>query len=323
MPQPYDWPLEQLRTYQPELTKQADFAVFWSRTLVELAQTPLEYRMEPYDYPVRGVKVYNLRYRSYRDATIEAWLVLPDGPGPHPGLVLFHGYNWAFDGKIHDTVNLALHGYACFQLLVRGQQGHSEDNIGSPAGHPVGWLTQGIADPAAYYYRAVYMDAVRALQVLATIKTVDPNRIGVMGGSQGGGLALAGAALSDIPRVAVVDFPFLANFERAIDIAPGGPYYELNEYFRRNSAPEYETAARRTLSYFDLINHAPQVRCYTLMTMGLIDQTTPPSTVSAVYNHLRCAKDLMVWRYFGHEVIPGSIERKLRTLLRFLQAEPE
>lgn len=138
-------------------------------------------------------------------------------------------------------------------------------------------------------------------------------------GSQGGGIALASAALSDIPKVAVVDYPYLSNFERAIDITPQGPYLELNEYFRRNSNPEVEEQARKTLSYFDVMNLAPRIKCYTWVCTGLVDEITPPSTIFAVYNHLECPKEISVFRYFGHEHIPGSVEPKLKVLMNFLQ----
>ncbi|MCY8981663.1 acetylxylan esterase, partial [Bacillus halotolerans] len=48
--------------------------------------------------------------------------------------------------------------------------------------------------------------------------------IGVTGGSQGGGLTIAAAALSDIPKAAVADYPYLSNFDRAIDVALEQPY---------------------------------------------------------------------------------------------------
>lgn len=320
MTQLYDMPLEELKKYKPYPTKQPDFKEFWEKSLKLLAAIPVEYELTPYDYPVRGVKVFRISFRGFESANMDGWFAIPEGTGMYPGLVLFHGYNWAFDGQLHDTVNWALKGYASLQLLVRGQQGNSVDNTIVTAGFNAGWMTKGILSPEEYYYRAVYLDAVRAVEVLASIPQVDAARIGVSGGSQGGGLALAAAALSDIPKVATAEYPFLSNFERAIDIVPQGPYLELNEYFRRNSDPVVEAKAKKTLSYFDVMNLAPWIKCHTWICIGLVDEITPPSTVFAAYNHLECLKEISVFRYFGHEYIPGTVEPKLELLMRLLQS---
>lgn len=320
MVQQYDLPLEELREYKPRPTKQPDFDGFWLKTLEELAAVPVEYRLTPYpSYPARGIKVYEISFSGYNNAHICGYLALPDSPGPHPGLVTYHGYNWGAEGNVHDAANWALHGYATLHMLVRGQQGGSTDNVTASHGHTAGWMSKGILSPEEYYYRAVYMDAVRAVEVLASMEEVDGSRIGVTGGSQGGGLTLAAAALSRIPRVAVADYPYLSDFNRAIDITPQGPYNELNEFFRRYSSPEIESKARTTLTYFDMINLAPRIQCHTLITVGLVDEITPPSTIFAAYNHLECPKEILVFRYFGHEHIPAAVEPKLRTLMTYLQ----
>ncbi|MCX7710704.1 MAG: acetylxylan esterase [Clostridia bacterium] len=319
MAQPYDLPLEELKKYKPELTKQPDFDAFWDETLRQLAAVPVQYELTPYQYPVRGIKVYRISYLGFNRANIAGWLAMPEGERAYPGLVLYHGYNWAFDGNVHDTVNWALKGYAALQMLVRGQQGASVDNVVSSGGFTTGWMSKGILSPEEYYYRAVYMDAVRTLEVMASLPQVDASRIGVTGGSQGGGLSLAAAALSNIPKIAAVEFPYLCHFNRAIDVALQMPYLELNEYFRRNTDPRIEEQAKKTLSYFDNMNLADRIKCYVWMCTGLVDEITPPSTVFAAYNHLECPKDIEVYRYFGHEYIPGSVEPKLKQLMKYLQ----
>lgn len=319
MLQPYDLPLEQLRTYKPELTRQTDFNEFWSDSLKELSNIRLNYTLTPLNFPVKGVKVFTINFTGFNNANIQGYFAIPDKAGPHPGLLIFHGYNWCFDGNVGDTVNWALHGYAAFQVLVRGQQGYSSDNVVSSTGFTSGWMTKGILNPNEYYYRAVYLDAVRALEVLASIDNVDASKIGVHGGSQGGALTLASAALSDIPVVAVADEPFLCNFERAIDVALSNPFNEINDFFRRNTAPEIEIQAKKTLSYFDIMNLAPRIKCHTWVSAGLIDDIVPPSTVYAAYNHMVCSKEISVHRYFGHEYIPTTVIPKLGTLMKYLQ----
>ncbi|EST55000.1 cephalosporin C deacetylase [Brevibacillus panacihumi W25] len=318
MGQPYDLPLEQLREYKPALTLRDDFSDFWEESKQLLAQVPSEPQLTAIEYPVDGVRLYELSFAGFGDARICGYYAVPDRAGQHPGLVLYHGYNWSHDGQIHDVVNWALHGYAAFGMLVRGQQ-LSEDNSVAPHGNAVGWMTKGILSKETYYYRGVYMDAVRALEVLAEREEVDTSRIGVTGGSQGGALSLVAAALSAIPRVVVAEYPYLSHFRRAIDTALAGPYLEINEYFRRNSAPEIEEKAMETLSYYDVMNLAPWVTCPVLVSIGLIDEITPPSTVFAAYNHLQASdKQIRVYRYFGHEPMSAFHMEKLKCLREHL-----
>ena len=308
MAQPYDLPLEQLREYKPELTKQPDFDEFWENAKAELAKVPMEYTLTPIDYPAKNIEVYELRFRGIHDAMISAYFAKPVGDGPFSSLVSYHGYNWGISA-LEDTVLGAFHGYVCTQMLVRGQQGRSEDTLPS-TGHALGWMTKGIESPETYYYRAVYLDAVRLLEIIASMDCVDKTKIALHGGSQGGALSLAAAALSDIACAAVVYYPYLCHFRRAIDMAQEQPYLELNDHFRRNPEPEVEEQALKTLSYFDLMNHAGNIKCDVTVFTGLVDLITPPSTVFAAYNHMTCKKDIRVYRYFGHENITGAnIER--------------
>ncbi|MBU8785965.1 MULTISPECIES: acetylxylan esterase [Bacillus] len=318
MQQPYDLPLEQLYQYKPEKTALDDFQEFWEESLGELAKEKAEPQLERYDYPADGVNVYWLTYRSIGGAHIKGWYAVPGRKGPHPAIVKYHGYNASYDGDIHDIVNWALHGYAAFGMLVRGQNG-SEDTSGSPHGHVPGWMTKGILDPKTYYYRYVYLDAVRALEVVKGFAEVDEKRIGVIGASQGGGLAIAVSALSDIPAAAVSEYPYLSNFQRAIDTAIDQPYLEINSFFKRNGSADIERKAMNTLSYFDIMNLAESVKAPVLMSIGLVDTITPPSTVFAAYNHLNTEKELKVYRYFGHEFIPAFQTEKLAFLRKHLK----
>ena len=87
---------------------------------------------------------------------------------------------------------------------------------GAPA-HP-GFMTRGILDPATYYYRRVFADAVRAVEAARSHPAVDGGRVAVTGGSQGGGISIAVAGLVPDVAAAMPDVPFLADFGRAITI---------------------------------------------------------------------------------------------------------
>src|SRR5690606_14262402 len=82
-------------------------------------------------------------------------------------------------------------GYAHILMDTRGQGsawgggGDTADPHGSGPAAP-GYLTRGIDDPATYYYRRVFTDAVRLIDAVRTLPAIDPERIAVTGGSQGG-----------------------------------------------------------------------------------------------------------------------------------------
>ncbi|MCI4140236.1 acetylxylan esterase, partial [Bacillus vallismortis] len=74
------------------------------------------------------------------------------------------------------------------------------------------------------------------------------------------------------------------------------PFIEIYSFFRRNVSPETEEQAMKTLSYFDIMNLADRLKVPVLMSIGMIDTVTPPSTVFAAYNHLVTEIELKVYR---------------------------
>ncbi len=228
----YDKPLEELVVYNPPLTRQPDFDQFWTDTLAEGARTPLNPAMELLDYPALGVRVYKVEYDGWRRARICGWYLVPEAAGPFPALIQYHGYSGS-RGEVHPYLMWALQGYAVLAVDVRGQSGDTTDPATYTGGHTTGWMTQGIMDPQEYYYRGVYMDCVRAIDFVANRPEVDARHIGLMGGSQGGGLTLAVAALDHRPVLAMPDIPYLCHFKRAVDMAARMPYLEISNYIRR------------------------------------------------------------------------------------------
>lgn len=312
-----DLPLEQLQAYQPAPPAPADLAEFWTTTLAEAGRTPLNETLEPVDYPVPELDVRRAYYDGWRGARICSWFIARRGARALPTLVFYHGYGGA-KGQVYDYLGWALQGYAVLAVDVRGQAGESTDNVSYPGGHVSGWMTQGVLSRDDYYYRGVYVDCVRALDFVAGQPEVDANRIGVLGGSQGGGLSLAAAALDHRPKLCMPDVPFLCHFRRAVDVSNVNPYLELAVYCNRY--PEREAEVFRTLAYVDNLCLADRIQCPVLMTVGLQDLVCPPSTVFAVFNTIPGdAKEIQVYPFGGHETFPAHHERKIAWARRILK----
>jgi cephalosporin-C deacetylase len=182
----------------------------------------------------------------------------------------------------------------------RGQgDGDTPDLPGDGTPHHTGLLVRGVLDPEQYYYRRLFTDAVRAVDLAATLPEVDPGRIVVAGASQGGGIAQAVAGLHDRVRAALIDVPFLTGFRRATEITDSHPYQELSVFCATNR--DRIEQVFRTLSYFDGVNLAARATAPALYSVGLMDDVCPPSTVYAAYNHYAGPKTMQVWPYNRHE----------------------
>src|SRR5947207_3006705 len=77
------------------------------------------------------------------------------------------------------------------------------------------------------------LDAAQLARVVMDMPEVDAGRVGATGGSQGGGLTVACAALEPRIKRAAPVFPFLCDYQRVweMDLAAGA-YEELKTFFR-------------------------------------------------------------------------------------------
>ena len=160
-------------------------------------------------------------------------------------------------------------------------------------------MTRGITDPAEYYYRRVYADAVRAVEFIRGVEGVDASRVAVTGASQGGGLSLAVGALADGVVAVMPDVPFLCDFRRATQIALTNPYLEIVRYLAAHR--DHHETAFATLAYFDGALLARRATAPALFSVALMDETCPPSTVYAAYNAYAGPKEIVAYPYNDHE----------------------
>ncbi|MGA8112160.1 MAG: acetylxylan esterase [Actinocatenispora sp.] len=305
-----DWPLEKLREYRPERAEPADFASFWAGTLTQARDRAAPAVFEPYDSALATVEVFDVTFSGYDGQPVKGWFLLPrtgtapDGNGRLPCVVEYIGYNGG-RGLPHEWLTWSAAGYAHLVMDTRAQGSNGgrvadtadPDPVGMP--NTPGYLTRGITDPETYYYRRVFTDAVRAVDVAREHPRVDPDRIVVTGGSQGGGITLAVSGLVDGLAAVLPDVPFLCHYRHATEVTDKDPYDEISRYCR--SHRNHVDDVFRTLSYFDGVNFAAHAGAPALFSVGLMDPVCPPSTVFAAYNHYAAAKDIRVWPYNEHE----------------------
>lgn len=300
-----DFPIDILRNYAPDVLEPSDFDEFWSSTIAGARRADRGFTLTPAPTTITQVIVEDLTFSGYGGEPIKAWVTRPaNATAPLPAVIEFQGYNGG-RGLPGERLQWAASGYVHVFMDTRGQGsgwgngGDTPDPHGSgPAA--AGFMTKGIHDPAEYYYRRVYTDAVRLVDLVTTLNFVDSTRIALTGASQGGGIAIAAAALSAGIRAVMPDVPFLSHFRRAVEATPDEPFTEITRYLAVHRDVVEQTF--HTLSYFDGVNFAKRITTPAYFSVALMDGIVLPSTVFAAYNHLGSAeKQIEVYAYNGHE----------------------
>jgi cephalosporin-C deacetylase len=303
----FDLPIEQLRTYRTGTQEPPALDQWWADRIAraqDLAQPPVLARYRPEVYA--PLEVFDVEFSGARGDRIRAWYIKPAGAAAT--VVKFIGYGGGRGLPVEHTLLPAL-GFAVFVMDTRGQGGKWSTGDTAPANSAV--MTTDITRPEDYYYTRLFTDAVRAVQTAAE---VGPSaQVAVAGGSQGGGLSLAAAALvPDLVKVCLADVPFLCDIQRAITLAPAAPYTEIPEFLDQNTA--LIPAALDTLRYIDCALLARRITAQCLLSTGLMDTICPPSTVFAAYNEITAGKDIAVYPYTRHAVPSAQLERQIEHL---------
>lgn len=303
---------QELETLKVATNKAADFESFWSTTLSENLSSESAPVLVEHKTPMKNVRVLDVTVSGFNNDPIKGWfLESVSADEITPCIVMYDGYGGG-RGLPHEWLFWVNVGYRVLVMDTRGQGGGFRLSDTADGAYPrtsqtPGFMTQGILNKDDYYYRRVYTDAVAFVNAATKIKGVDPSRIIVAGGSQGGGIALAAASLSNKVFAAMPDVPFLCNFRKATEMVDTYPYHEITLYCRvhRNEVEQVFS----TLSYFDAMNLVTIASCPALISIGMHDPVCPPDTIFAMRNNYAGKVDTTIYEYNTHE--GGSVAHQL------------
>jgi len=313
-----DMPLAELRQYQGTNPKPADFDAYWDRALTELRSVEPMVELVASDFQTPQAECFDMYYNGVRGARIHAKYLRPRGlEQPHPAVLLFHGYS-GNAGDWSDKLSYVSLGYSVLAMDCRGQGGLSEDTGGVKGTTLNGHIVRGLDDhPDQLLFRQMFLDTAQLARVAFELPETDASRVYATGGSQGGALTLACAALEPRIRKLAAVFPFLCDYKRVweMDLAKDA-YQELRTFFRyHDPLHEREEEIFTKLGYIDLQFLAERIRGEVLMLVGLMDTVCPPSTQFAAYNKMTAKKQLVIYPDYGHEHLPAANDKVMQFLL--------
>lgn len=300
--------IAELQNYKGSSPCPNDIDEYWGKGLKELEEIDPEVELVPAEFKSPNAECFHLYFKSMGGARIHAKLHKPKKvKNASPAILSFHGYT-ANSGDWITQLPYCAGGITVASMDCRGQGGKSEDNAIVFGNTHNGHIVRGIQEnPNKLMFRNIFLDTVQLAKIIMKLDFVDSERIGAMGGSQGGALTLACASLvPQIKRIGVW-FPFLSDYKKVYELGvDGSAYAEIKEYFRRfDPTHENEDDFFYKLGYIDVQNLAKNITADTLMGISLSDPATPPPTQFAAYNKIRSKKRNILYPDFGHENLPG------------------
>ena len=299
-----DMPLEELRKYRGINECPSDLDEFWDRSLQEMEALGTDYELIPADFQTPGAECYHLWFTGMGGARVHAKFLRPKTrEGKLPAVLMFHGYSGDC-GSFASKLGYVGAGYVVAAMDCRGQGGLSEDPVPVKGNTLNGQIIRGLEDePEKLYFRNVFHDCAQLARIVMSLPYVDEARVAATGGSQGGGLTLACAALTPTLNRAAPVVPFLTDYRRVweMDLAKDA-YSDIRDFFRHTDpthSREKETFTK--LGYVDNHNLAHRIRAKVKMFTGLMDTICPPSTQFAAFNRIESEKEVVLYPDFGHE----------------------
>jgi len=243
-----------------------------------------------------------IHYESFDGLEIPAFLTLPDGDGPHPVVVDFHGGPEAQRRPWFSSLRqyFVANGYAVFEPNVRGSSGYGTrymnlDNVRNR------------------------MDSVKdgkaGVEWLGARDDIDEDRVVAYGGSYGGFMVLA--SLTEYPELwaAGVDIVGIANFVTFLE--------NTGDWRREHREAEYGSLAddREFLESISPVHSADRIRAPLLVLHGANDPRVPVAEAEQIVEEAgeHVPTEKLVFEDEGHGF--SKLENKLtayRAVVDFL-----
>lgn len=307
--------IQMLEKYAPSYKNKPDnFHLFWENEKHTVSQKEASATIDWIDFPSETVDVGEIVFTSWDNTPLKGIIVKPKNKKESDILWAFHGLTGS-RGLPTDFLKWTTLGLTVISFDVRGQGDSPDYATYSNGARTQAWILKGILDPKEHYYTNIYKDIILQAKWLEEQSIIRPNKIGVIGSSQGGAIAAVTSGLMhEMIDFALIDCPFMTYIEKSVSVATTGSYANIKDYCKVNIPKVEDTDfILETLSYVDTIYFGEYIKCPVLMCTGLMDTTTPPIGAYALYHSLHTTeKSIDVYPRYAHEIVPFHEIKKFK-----------
>lgn len=266
-----------------------DFEQFWAKQLKAMRKRKMKPILTPVALPEKAKKfegkleLYALEVNMHEGRPVHGYIAWPKNPSKKslPIIVSLHGagldrsnpnnaLNWANRGAI--AIDMNAHGFPDDQ----SKEYYKE--LGK--GDLKNYRNRKVVDHESFYFRLMYLRAVRAIDYATTLPHWDGKRIMTTGSSQGGGQAIAVAGIDKRVGAVQAMVPALTDIGGHLKQHRGGwPFYD--KHMKKGDNLEAEMAV---LPYYDCAVMLQHTNAKLWIEAGLIDNVCAPECVIAAYN---------------------------------------
>lgn len=289
-----------------------DFDAFWTAARRERDTIPVDARVTPWSkWRHAGTEAFKLSLANIGGTRAWAYLTVPkEGDGPYPLLVNVPGANL----RAPSAPMLRSHAQPALQLIISV---HAHDpNTPGPEMHTLhqeklsNYIRLGAPDRDRCYWKRAILGVDRVINYVCANYPWDGKHCVMAGGSQGGAFALIMGGLNSHVSACAADKPALCD-HAGYTVGRGTGWPNLASW----QEPDLQAATLAMSGYFDTIFFARRVTVPTLVGVGFLDRTCPPSGVYAAYNGIKGPKRIFDQPQEGHSFGRHNFDTYLKAWL--------
>jgi cephalosporin-C deacetylase-like acetyl esterase len=280
----------------PSAPAPADFDSFWESKIEELKAVPENCVLEKDESRTDGVDYWKITLDNIRGTHIRGQIARPTGTRKFPAMLVLQ-YAGVYPLKKEFITKYAQDGWLVLNISAHDLPINEPQDFYEAQKKTAlkDYVAIGNEDRETSYFLRMFLACYRAVDYLAQRPDWDGKTLVATGASQGGLQSFVAAALNPKVTHVIVDVPAGCDTTGALaERSPGWPRWHL---FVQGRDPE---KVMQTSRYFDGVNFAARVHCPTLVSIGLLDLTAPPSGIFSAVNQLQGQKEVVVMPQAGH-----------------------